>query len=154
MAARYRRTALIKSAIHMDAALSPLGQFSRDVVPVLQLGIAALGLVSLVLVWLQIRQATKWNRFKAHHDLLGYVPDEQLDKEVLRVISTLGVGRDQGLPRPLASQLYDDIDAFVTVKTFINKYEHFCSAINVRAVDEEHAYSLHAGRVINVFQSV
>jgi hypothetical protein len=41
----------------------------------------------------------------------------------------------------------------VTLKTFLNKYEHFCSAINVRAIDEEHAYSLHAGRVISVFRS-
>jgi len=39
----------------------------------------------------------------------------------------------------------------VTAKTFLNKYEHFCSAINVRAIDEEHAYSLHAGRVIYVY---
>jgi hypothetical protein len=44
-------------------------------VPVVQLLVSMLGLVSLFLVWYPIKLAPQWKKFKAHHDLLGYLPD-------------------------------------------------------------------------------
>src|SRR5690242_14255192 len=124
------------------ATPATVGEFSHDIVPILQLVISAFGLVSLFLVWHQIKLATQWNKFKAHHDLLGYLPDEKLEKEVLQALEAAGSARDTQISRDLANELYDDAEKFVIVKTFLNKYEHFCSAINVHAIDEEHAYSL------------
>jgi len=127
--------------------------FQTNVVPILQLIVSGLGLTSLFLIWHQIKLATQWNKFKAHHDLLGYLPDEHLELSALKALEGVGCERDVPMPRTLAARLYEDMSTFVIVKTFLNKYEHFCSAINVRAIDEEHAYSIHAGRVVFVFQT-
>jgi Domain of unknown function (DUF4760) len=125
---------------------------TQNIIPILQLIVSALGLTSLFLIWHQIKLATQWNKFKAHHDLLSYLPDEHLEMAALKALEAEGCERDVPVSRPLADRLYENATAFVTIKTFLNKYEHFCSAINVRAVDEEHAYSIHAGRVLFVFQ--
>jgi len=127
-----------------------LTEFSRDVVPVLQLGIAGIGLLSLILIWYQIKQAAQWNKVATHNSLLSYLPGEDLEKEVLETLAKYSVPRDAPIPAPVAGQLFADAGAFVVIKTLLNKYEHFCAAINAGAVDEGHAYALHSGRVVNV----
>ena len=130
---------------------SLIAHFSHNVVPTFQLIVSVSGLVSLLLVWYQIRLVAQWNKFNAHHNLLSYLPNEQLDKSVLDTLASHGCARDSEISKQVAALLYDENSSFVVLQAFLNKYEHFCSAINVGAVDEEHAYSLHSGRVIYVF---
>ena len=108
-------------------------------------------MVSLFLLWWQIRQAANWNRLKTHHDLLGYLPDEKLEGAVLAALAQAGLEKDVKIPLDVAKALYRDPDAFVLLKTFLNKFEHFCAAINAGAVNKEYAYRLHWGRVITVY---
>jgi hypothetical protein len=127
-----------------------LSDFSRDVVPILQLGVAGVGLVSFILIWYQIKQAAQWNRVATHNSLLSYLPGQELEKDVLETLAQHSVPRDTPIPMAVAAQLFANPAAFVRVKTFLNKYEHFCAAINAGAVDEQHAYALHCGRVVVV----
>lgn len=124
--------------------------FNSDIVQILQLIVSILGLMSLYLVWYQIRQAIRWNRVTNHQMLLGYLPGEELERAVLGILTKYSAVRDTEISHQIAEKLYLDVDAFVAIKSYLNKYEHFCAAINAGAVDEEHAYALHSGRVVMV----
>src|SRR5271163_794333 len=95
---------------------------TNNIVPILQLVVSAVGLISLFLIWYQIKLATQWNKFKAHFDLLSYLPDEHLELSALKALEAVGCKRDSPVSRDAANQLYEDTTAFVTLKTFLNKY--------------------------------
>lgn len=41
-----------------------LQEFTRDIIPILQLIVSAFGLASLFLLWWQLRQTNLWNKLK------------------------------------------------------------------------------------------
>ncbi len=50
-----------------------------------------------------------------------------------------------------AKEIFNDIDSPVCVKTFLNKYEHICAAINSKTVDDSYAYYVHCDRVNSAY---
>lgn len=126
-------------------------EFATTWVPALELFVSVLALGSLLLVWWQIRQATTWNRLQTHHNLLSYLSGAELEEEVFRIIAQVGVDDQRRISRDACTRILETPTWFVPVKTFLNKFEHLCSAINVGAVDERYAFSVHAARVVQVF---
>src|ERR1044071_1516904 len=59
-----------------------LQEFSRDVVPLLQIIISVLGLASLYLVWWQIREARLWNKITTQASLTKVDEMYQLEKQL------------------------------------------------------------------------
>ena len=128
-----------------------LQEFSRDIVPILQLGIMSIGLVSLIILWRQIKQASLWNKLRTQHDLWGCLPDENLDKSILEILRSKNQNESRKIPKDLSENIYNDAEMFTTIKTYLNKYEQFSAAINVGAMDEDYAYRLHSARICYVY---
>lgn len=130
-----------------------LQEFSRDIVPILQLVIMSIGLVSLIILWRQIKQASLWNKLRTQHDLWGCLPDENLDKSVLKILRSKNQDENRKIPKELSENIYNDAEMFTTFKTYLNKYEQFSAAINVGAMDEDYAYRMHSARICYVYNT-
>jgi hypothetical protein len=73
-----------------------------------------------------------------------------MERQVFSMLDALTASRDLPIPRQVAERIYNDLTAFVTAKSYLNNFEHFCVAMNSGSIDEDHAYKLHAGRVTHV----
>lgn len=128
-----------------------LNSFSTDVVPILQLAVSLFGVVTIVLLWHQIRLTNLWNKVNTQHNLLFDLPSEDLEKRFICEFEALEKNDDGSITESAASDIFSDIEKRVCVKTFLNKYEHICAAINSETIDDTYAYSVHSDRVNSAF---
>lgn len=128
-----------------------LTAFTRDIVPILQLVISIIGVGGLVLVWYQIRLSNMWNRASQQHQMLQNLPPEEHEKRVWKIFEAQEKDKNGYITAGAAELIYDDVDSWVCVKTFLNKFEHLCASISAGFIDDEYAYSVHSARVCDVY---
>ena len=128
-----------------------LHDFSQDVVPILQFAASFLGIVGLGLVWHQIRLTNSWNRVNTQHALLSIMADENLEKRFWIVHDKYTKNSSGVLTEQTAEEIYSNIEDWTCVKTFLNKHEYFCAAVEASTIEDNYAYSVHAPRVILAF---
>ena len=129
-----------------------LTEFTRDYVPVFQLAVTTLGLVSLVLLWWQIRRTTAWNKLQSHHEFFHDKPSSVAEKQMLDVLHRLEIDRYTPLSEEQAKQIFDDPEASFAAKCWLNEFEDLCAAVNVGTVDKDYAYALEAERVVRNYR--
>jgi len=128
-----------------------LHEFSNDVVPVIQLIISIVGVTSIVLAWYQFRLSHKWNKLNAQHKMLANWPALELETSVWEIYQRIKC-QNGNIPIMTAKNMCEDnTKELVEIKTFLNKFEHICAAINVRSFDEDYAFSVHSARITNVY---
>lgn len=127
-----------------------LQEFSRDVVPILQVVISFLGLLSLLLVAWQIRETRLWNRITTQGTLTNVERIMSLERKLFDSLRAVGIDAN-GLRRPLTDAEIDNIyksdDASFAVKSYLVDLEVFCAAVTVGSVDNDFARDVHGDRV-------
>ena len=107
-----------------------LQEFVRDWVPILALIMSALGLISLGLVWYQLKLSTKWNKLQGQSNFLNRSVDEQEGK-VQAALTPLGIDFFAQLT-PLtveeAQAIRDGDEAYLQTKTYLNALEDIAAA--------------------------
>lgn len=129
-----------------------LTEFSRDVVPVLQLLVTAVALFSVLLAWRQMSQTVRWNKLQAHHSFFRETPNRQLEKQVYEHAARIGVSIDRAVPPVDLGKIYADRDALFAVKAYLDEYEELCTAVNVGTVDEDLAFAIDSARVLKAYR--
>lgn len=130
-----------------------LHEFSEDIVPIIQLGFAAFGLVSLLLVWWQIRQTNRWNKLQFRQTFLSQHHYE-LEAQVIRAAKEAGVdlkARRAPLTNDEIAKIWSNDKAYDAVTSLLNDLEVICTAVNVGAADSDVAYELHSDRIVRGF---
>jgi len=117
-------------------------------IPVIQISLGLLGLVSLVFMWLSLKRTAKFNKVSTQHSLLSDLPSPELDEEFHRILREAGLQLQDPMSKDTAKDLLDDVHKYVIVKNYINKYEHICAAVNLGFIDEEYAYRVHSARIL------
>jgi len=120
----------------------------RAWIPIIQMSLGLLGLVSLVFMWLSLKRTAKFNKVSTQHALLSDLPSPELDEEFHRILREAGLQLQDPISKDIVKDLLDDVHKYVTVKNYINKYEHICAAINLGFIDEEYAYRVHSARIL------
>ncbi|WP_299871700.1 DUF4760 domain-containing protein [uncultured Cocleimonas sp.] len=128
-----------------------LQEFSKDIVPILQLLVSFVGVVGLVLLWYQIRLTHQWNKANSQHALLSNLPDEDHEKRFWKIIEDLDVEENGALTKESADKIYSNSDHWVCVKQFLNKFEQLCAAVNAQTIDDNYAYSVHSARITDTY---
>ena len=121
-----------------------LAEFATNVVPVINMVIAGLGLLSLLGLFWQIRETRLWNKINTQHNLVDNLPTQDLERQVYVALAKFQIPRDGTISEAAATALYDDIESFLAVKTFLNKFEVMCAAINLGSIDADYAYAVHS----------
>lgn len=131
-----------------------LQDFTRDLAPILQLLVSVLGLISLFLLWGQIRQTTLWNKLRTQQTFLSHTTlklQQELQQAAKKVDVTLKARVDP-LSESEIQRLWDDDDAYHALMRLLNDLETTCTAIHVGIVDPEVAYSAHGIRVTRYYK--
>ncbi|MBS0467694.1 MAG: DUF4760 domain-containing protein [Proteobacteria bacterium] len=151
------------------------------IAPIVQAFASLIGVVGLVLVWLQIRetknqlsatreqiklnadqfalsveqmrQQTKWQQINTQHTLLSVLPTQETERALWAVVERYRNPPSWQFPREACSKLYDNIEEWITIKTFVSAFERLCAAINANSLDDDYAYSVHGAKVIDTFSA-
>jgi len=124
--------------------------FSRDVVPVLQFVVTCIGLLSLILVWRQLKQAHIWNKVQAQQSLLSVELGEFAAK-LIAAAKNVGVdlkARVTPLDQKGVERLWSDDDAYNATMDYIDRIQHICSMIQAGVLDDELAYHSYYAYVV------
>jgi hypothetical protein len=126
-------------------------QFTGTVVaPIVQAITSLSGVVGLFLVWQQIRISNAWNRANTQHALLSNLPSLELEERLWSIVETLPQEDRRILPSACPT-IYGNVGHWVTIKTFLNKHEQLCAAINAGTIDDRYAYAMHGVKIVDAF---
>lgn len=127
-----------------------LQEFSRDVVPIVQVVISFLGLLSLLLVAWQIHESRLWNRIATQGTLTNVERIISLERKLFDSLKAVGIdanGLRRGLTDAEIDSIYNNDDASFAVKSYLVDLEVFCAAVTIGSVDNDYARDVHGDRV-------
>lgn len=129
-----------------------LQEFSRDILPIFQFALTFLGLISLFLVWWQIRENRLWNKLKSAHNFLDVELVKRLEAEVLSLTQPLGITVINGLSQGDIEKLKKSDASILAIKALLNDCENLCAAYQVGYIDRDLAYNVHSARILRLFK--
>lgn len=137
------------------------GQLSfKECMDVAQVAITGLGLASIVLLWKQLSDTSRWNKLLSYHQFFMSFPNEDITNELrntLREHKQDHILRDKEatLPADVAKKLYEGNEpdgSKMAMDRYLDVFETFCAAIHCGLIRDDYAYKLEAGRVIKNFK--
>ena len=131
-----------------------LQDFVRDWVPIMSLIVGALGLLSLGLVWYQLKLSTKWNKLQGQSNFLNRSLDEQ-EARLQAALMPLGIdfyAQIDKLTAPQAKAIRGNDEAYLQTKTYLNALEDIGAAVRIGFVDVDFAYALEGSRLMKAWR--
>ena len=130
-----------------------LEEFSRDIVPILQLIITTLGLFSLVLLWRQARDSGRWSKLQAHR-AFGSTEAPNL-KQLRRCAHRIGVdlkARTEPLSEEETQKIWEDFDSYEALIDYFNSLESVSAQIQAGIIDSDAAFSTYGLTITGAFR--
>ncbi len=143
-----------------EASPSPTPLSFKDKTDIAQVAITALGLGSVVLLWKQLRDTSRWNKLLTYNNFFMSFPEYEASvalREVLKGHNQDHILRDKEavLPPEVARKLYEGNDpegSKLCMDRYLDSFEMFCAAVHCGLIEEDYAYKLEGGRVIRNFR--
>src|SRR2546421_5049780 len=131
-----------------------LQEFTRDIVPIIQVTIGLLGLVSLVLVVRQIRQTNRWQRLNYLNNFVDSSRNIELERKIWNSAKLLSIDLNKPLTEEDTTKIWnsDNDETFYSIKSYLSDLEVLCLGIRVGAADTDLAYALHSNRIIMAYR--
>ena len=128
-----------------------LSEFNDQIVPLLNLGFSATGLLSLIVLIYQYAKDKKWNRLQSHFNFIDIDAGAGIQAEVYALLEKQGAYTFPEQCTPLSEddvqRLCADRYSVFILNTFINHLHNICTALKFGLVGEEVFQSIHAGRI-------
>lgn len=129
--------------------------FARDIVPIISMVIAAVG---LLFIWLQIRAATKafrqssrWQKISATYNFFSMERNSEIEKQLYPKAAEKGVKLNSRLSDEELELIVGDPELFLYSKNLLNDFESYCAAYRLGALDKELAFQLLGTRVTHCY---
>jgi hypothetical protein len=137
-----------------------------NITSILQLGLVAVGLISLLLLAEQNRQIScgnaeqskqtaSWNKCLSYHNFFGDLITMQMSQALRGTTDACGFTSAMQNVEPMSANSVEDVvrdDAHSRVcSSYLDDFEEFCAAVHAGVVDKEYAYTLEATRVIRAW---
>lgn len=130
-----------------------LNYWATTVAPLVQSLTSLAAVLGLYLVWYQIKVTNQWNRANTQHQLLSNLPSQELEEHVWNLVESLSRDHNGRLEKSCAATIYAHVENWVAVRTYLNKFEQLCTAVNAKALDNRYAYDMHGAKVIDAFRT-
>jgi hypothetical protein len=136
----------------------PKQEFNRtEILKTIEAIVGGLGVVSLLLLWAQLRHTAILGKLTSYHEHFHDLPSINKVRDLYRVLARCKVAVPSWhAPMSEADRikLFSDTEpppdtAELVVREYLNDFEEFASAINCGLVDEDYAYQLEATRALN-----
>jgi hypothetical protein len=129
---------------------------ATEVLTLGQLIVLTFGLGSVVMLWAQSRDESKWRRLLSYHQYFSDCPVAQARTNMLEVLKELGHedhldGKGTPLHTGDVDTIFQDRASRQKVLVYLDGFEQMCGAINSEIVDEDYAYDQEAGRVLRIY---
>lgn len=131
-----------------------LHEFSADVLPIINSIIAIIGLASVILLYRQMQFNYKWNKRMSNFTIQTWQHDE-LENEVVRNVQEIGINmalRDVELTEEEVDKIIHNEKAYLSLMSFLDKIEYYCTAIKCGLVDDTFAYNMYGVKYIQLFK--
>ena len=153
------------SIANLPIYIMTIHDLSQDIVPVLSLIVATIG---LLLIWWQIRaavtainvsvdslnqaraafqQTTEWNRITSTYTFFDLDRNSQIEKRLYEAGAKIGLRFDKELTTEEISKIVETPALFLAAKDFLNDFESYCAAYRVGALHRELAFQLLGTRI-------
>ncbi len=111
-----------------------------------QLAVSAAGLVSLVLVWRQLRITSIWNKINFTHSFLSTEFFGKLESELLDQTHALdmNISALQPLSEANVKALFGHPKALHAVKTYLTHLETVCAGVQMGAAEPDISYVIYS----------
>ena len=96
-----------------------LQEFTRDIVPIIQAILTAVGLGSVLLLWWQIRLTWKWNKVDATFRSMDIIEFSRIESEALLAAKKLGVNLTAPISEDDARKIRQDYETYLKVKALV-----------------------------------
>ena len=119
------------------------------------MALTILGLLSLMLVWWQIKQTTLWNKLRAEESYLR-LSDMDLQKTVLQAAKDIGIdlkARTTPITEAEAQKIWDDDKTYAALLTLLNNTETIALAMNAGKVEMDVALEMHGFLISHLFET-
>lgn len=128
----------------------------------------AWGALSIILLWVQLRSASRqerdeavWKRVEYLHEHFHDVPRLQVTEAVREYLCELGIHSPPSAHNPISREQAEAIKhdkgketrppAEVLLTRYLNDWEDFCGAISVGVIDDNYAFEMEGNRLIHAF---
>lgn len=122
--------------------------------PLLQTIFTGLGLISLGLLWYQLRLSTRWNKLQGQANFLNRSLDEQEGK-LQGAFQPIGIDffkQIEPLTEAQSLAIWQDSNAFLEAKTYLNAFEDIGAAVRIGFVDADFAFALESARLLKAWR--
>jgi len=129
---------------------------ASEVLTLGQLVVLALGLGSVVLLWIQVRNESQWRKLLSYHQYFSHCPAAAIRSDMLAVMADLhqedhlnGAGTrldDEGV-----TAILSDLVARQKVVVYLDGFEQLSGAVNAGIVDGGYAYDQDAARLLRIY---
>jgi hypothetical protein len=131
-----------------------LQEFSRDVVPIIQLIVTTAGLASLFLLWWQVRQTTMWNKLNSPASYANTSLLLQLEHSLVNSLNAIRIdvrSLTRELTSPEVEAIINDDNAYFAAKSYLTDLENLGAAVSIGAIDHDLAYAVHSSRLLRSY---
>ena len=130
-----------------------------EILRVVEVTIAGLGVVALLLLWAQLRHTAVTNRLTTYHQYFHDLPSVEKVQNLCRTLNELNI-TDPLWQAPLTGEAAQKLieatkdesgAAGIAVRQYLNDFEEFAIAVRSGLVDEDYAYQLEVTRALNAY---
>lgn len=132
-----------------------LTDFSRDVVPILQFVVTTVGLISLWLLWWQIRESQIWNKLNTQHSITNPDTISRLDRQVCDALKKIGIAPtdlNRNLTDDEVNKVFANDDAYFAAKALLADLENMSAALSIGVADPDYSYAVHSSRLLRAYK--
>jgi hypothetical protein len=129
-------------------------EFIRIWIPTIQLVVSVLGLVSILLLWWQIRETRIWNKLATQIQLTDTDAIAERQSCLSAACARLGIIRDPIVPATdeEAITISRDEPCSLAVERYLSEMEMLATSVLIGAAHEDFAYFLHGHRLVQAYR--
>lgn len=129
-----------------------LVEFNTTIAPIINLLFSGTAIVSLILLFYQIRQTNKWNRLHSKYNFIDTQHSSDLEKnmrEATQFVDVKLTGRHfESLKEEEIEKLRSNHDVTFAINRFLNDMQNLCAALNYGILEKKVFEAIHSGRVL------
>lgn len=128
-----------------------LDDFNTLYVPILNLGVTGLGLISVIILVKQYQKDNRWRRLQSSYNFIGIGEEFNLQQKIYNVYFKLGIYPFPEVCNPLTESqiniIAQDPDATLITNMFLNHLQNLCIAFTFGLVNDDVFKNIHASRI-------
>jgi hypothetical protein len=131
-------------------SIMSLEEFNRDYAQIIQIGIMVVGILTFIILTLQLRGNNKWSRVKVSLTLLYSTCLKERDDKMKKELANLGivVPDCKTLDSEQIIMINKNKNAHDAVIDYLNYIERICAGINYKAYNNKLLYSFYSYKFI------